>query len=114
MHEASIAMSLLEIAEDHCRRYGFGEIQSIRIRIGRASGIMKDALFFSFDIIRSGTLADKAHLIIEEVPVSGRCHDCESTFTTEEPYILSCPACSSLNYAVLGGRELEIVELEME
>ena len=44
MHEASIALSVLEIAVDNCRKAGYNRIESIRLKIGRASGIMTDAL----------------------------------------------------------------------
>ena len=44
MHEASIALSVLEIAVDKCRKAGYNRIELIRLKIGRASGIMPDAL----------------------------------------------------------------------
>ncbi len=114
MHETSIAMNILEIAEDHCNRYGFNIIKSISIRIGMASNILNDSLIFAFDIIKRDTIGNNAQLIIEEVPLAGKCLDCKNNFSSEESYILSCPLCDSNHFRILSGRELDIIEVEVE
>jgi hydrogenase nickel insertion protein HypA len=73
MHEVSIAQSLLKIAVDNCKKEGYKGIEIIKVKIGRASGIMPDALSFAFDAVKIGTIAEKAALNIEEIPVSGFC-----------------------------------------
>ncbi|HTZ18253.1 MAG TPA: hydrogenase maturation nickel metallochaperone HypA [Dissulfurispiraceae bacterium] len=113
MHELSIAESLLEIALENCREKGFGRIGNIRVQIGKASGIMPDALLFGFDALKEGTIADQAVLEVEEVPVAGHCNSCDSEFTTEESYVLSCPHCGGLSYVLKTGRELLITEMEV-
>ncbi len=114
MHETSIAMNILEIAEDHRKRYGFTEIKSISIKIGVAAGVVKDSLIFSFDILKKDSIGDRAQLIIEEIPVTGSCLDCKNDFTAHENYILSCPLCSSHHFKILSGRELDVIEMEVE
>ena len=113
MHELSIAESLLEVALESCRSQGFNQIGSIKVLIGKASGVMPDALLFGFDAVKEGTIADKAALELEEVPVTGHCNDCGKDFTTEELYILSCPHCEGVSYTLLTGRELMITEMEV-
>ncbi len=114
MHEASIALSILDIAEEHCREAGYNEIQSIQLRIGSASGILPDALQMAFEIVREGTLAEKAKLLVEEVPLGGDCRGCEKDFTTTEQFILACPRCGSKDFTLDRGREMEITEIEVE
>jgi len=113
MHELSIAESLLEIALENCRDKGFSRIGNIRVQVGKASGVMPDALLFGFNALKEGTIADNADLEIEEVPVAGHCNDCGKDFTTEESYILSCPHCGGLSYTLNSGRELMITEMEV-
>jgi len=113
MHELSIAESLLEVALENCRSQGFSQIGSIKVVIGKASGVMPDALLFGFDAVKEGTIADKAALELEEVPVTGHCNNCGKDFTTEEIYILSCPHCGGISYTLLTGRELMITEMEV-
>jgi hydrogenase nickel incorporation protein HypA/HybF len=95
MHEASIAISLIETVSDLCQQEGYNSIESVRLKVGRAAGILPDALLFAFDVAKSDTLANKAELIIEYVPLGGFCSDCGSQFDSEERYIYACPACKS-------------------
>ncbi|OGW33361.1 MAG: hydrogenase maturation nickel metallochaperone HypA [Nitrospirae bacterium GWC2_42_7] len=113
MHEVSIALDLLNIATEQCRKSGYSKIEAINLKIGRASGIMPDALIFSFDAIKKDSLADTALLNIEEVPVSGECSDCSSKFTVDEEYILSCPVCNSNSFNIISGREMDIIDMEV-
>jgi len=71
MHEASIAYELLNIATRECGRNGYSKIQSIKVIVGRASGVMTDALLFAFNVLKEGTPAQDAELIVEEIPVKG-------------------------------------------
>jgi len=113
MHEVSIALSLLEIATESCQREGYSRIESIKVKIGRASGVMPEALLFAFDAVKIGTIAEKAILMIEEVPISGFCNNCQSNFSVEEQYILSCPRCGDIFIRLETGRELNIDEIEV-
>ena len=114
MHELSIALNIIEIAEGACRDEGLGRIEKIRIRVGRASGVLTDALQFSFEAARAGTSAAAAVLEVEEIPLGGSCRSCGGDFTTEEKYVLTCPLCGGSDFSVSQGRELDIVDMEVE
>ncbi len=113
MHEVSIALSLLEITKERCRQEGCQSVESVRVRVGKASGVSPESLNFAFEIVKKDTVARDAKLIIDLVPLGGLCSQCGSQFTTEEAYILECPHCSSSSFKVIQGRELELVELEV-
>jgi len=66
MHELSVAESLLEVALENCSNQGFNSVGSIKVLIGKASGVMPDALLFGFNAVKEGTAADQAILEIEE------------------------------------------------
>jgi hydrogenase nickel incorporation protein HypA/HybF len=113
MHEVSIAQGLLQLAIDNCEKQGFSRIEIIRAKIGKAAGIKADCLLFAFEALKVGTIAEKAVLTINEVPVGGFCDNCNNDFTVEEAYILSCPLCGSRSFHVKTGRELNIDEMEV-
>jgi len=113
MHEASIAISLIETVSGLCQQEGFSSIESVRIKVGRAAGILPDALLFAFDIAKAGTMASQAELFIEYIPVCGFCKDCNSHFETEERYIYACPACQSSAIKITGGDEMHIIDMEV-
>lgn len=113
MHEVSIADSLLAIAIKECTDNGFTRIGSVKVRIGKASGVMPEALLFAFDALKTGTIAEGASLIIEEIPLSGYCNTCNTDFTVSGNFILCCPHCSGASFAVKSGHELDMAELEV-
>jgi len=113
MHEVGIAQSLLDIAIEHCSRQGYERIESIKVKIGKASGVMPDSLLFAFETMKIGTIAEKASLIIDEIPVSGFCNSCKSNFTVEDAYVISCPNCGNVSFQVETGRELNVAEMEV-
>ncbi len=113
MHEVSLASGIMEIITGECRKKGYGRIDSVNVRIGRASGIMPDALVFAFDIVKADSIADRAVLNIETVAVGGHCRDCGRDFSVEQEYVLSCPLCGGSQFAVTAGREMDIVDMEV-
>jgi len=113
MHEVSVALRLLEMIEGKCQEEGFQLVESVRVRVGRASGILPEAFSFAFEAAKKDTIAGEAKFIIDIVPLGGLCSRCGNQFITEEPYILECPTCSSTSFKINQGHELELVELEV-
>jgi len=113
MHEVSIVQGLLDIAIENCKKQGYKGIESIKVKIGKASGVMPDALMFAFEAMKPGTMADKAVLTIVEIPVSGYCNSCCSDFTVDDAYVTECPKCGNISLRIDTGRELNIDEMEV-
>ena len=114
MHELSIALSVLDIVRTAAAESGLARVTTVRLRIGRASGVQPDSLRFAFDCSTAGTPAEGATLEIEEVPVGGRCDSCEKDFTNPEPYVLACPLCGGTRFRLTTGDELHVLDLEGE
>ncbi len=113
MHEVSIVQGLLEIAIDKCSKEGYKSIDLIKVKVGKASGVVPDAMFFAFEALKPGTIAEKAVLKIEEIPVGGFCESCKKHFTVEDAYVISCPVCGKTSFRLETGRELNIDEMEV-
>jgi hydrogenase nickel incorporation protein HypA/HybF len=114
MHEASIALGILDIAEEQCLLAGCSNVHSISVNVGRASGVLPDALLTVFDLIKPQSAAENAKLLINEIPLGGHCADCGLDFSTDEPFILECPNCKGSNFKLDSGRELDVVEIEAD
>ncbi len=114
MHELSIAQSILDIAITECRKAEYKRVNSISLRIGKVSGIKVRSLLFAFDIIKIDTIAQGAALICEEVPVAGYCPECRNNFTAASELVLACPECGGTRFSINGGRELDIVEIDVD
>lgn len=116
MHEASIAMSILDTVLGQCRRAGYGAIDSVRVQIGAAAGILPDALMFAFDVAKQETIAADAVLIIDHVPVGGICHGCGKKFEVNNNggFVFECPLCASRSIEINQGHEMRIVDMEVD
>jgi hydrogenase nickel incorporation protein HypA/HybF len=114
MHEASLAVNILEIASDQCRERGCTTVETITVRLGKASGVMPESLAFAFEAVKSNTVAGNAKLNFDLVPIGGTCRSCNKEFETHDvSYVLSCPHCGSAAIELSRGREMEIVSLEL-
>ncbi len=114
MHESAIALSILDIVADTCREKGCASVDSIRVRIGKASGVMSGSLTFAFEALKENTVAARARLDVEIVPVGGTCNACKKEFDVEDaPYVFACPLCGSSSFVINRGREMDIVDMEM-
>jgi hydrogenase nickel incorporation protein HypA/HybF len=114
MHELSIAMSMVEMATEECRRLGVERVNALHLRLGLLSGVVKDALLFSYEIACDGTPLQGSRLLIEDVPVKVFCRKCASEKTLDSIQLFACPACGELTPEVIEGRELLVVAMEIE
>jgi hydrogenase nickel incorporation protein HypA/HybF len=113
MHELSIALSILDAAEEEGRRHE-GRVAAILLRLGPLSGVVKEALLSAFELARDGTPLAQAELRIEEMPLVGRCPACAADRPLVSVQRLCCPVCGAPTAEIVGGRELEVYALEIE
>ena len=111
MHELSIAISLLDVAEDEALRRGV-TVLAIHVRLGPLSGVVKDALVSAYDIARIDTSLAAARLVIEDVPIRVRCPHCECERAVVAVHDLRCAVCGTPTPEIVSGRELEVFALE--
>ena len=70
MHELSIAMSIVEMAqEEEAAKHGGVQVTAIHLKLGALSGVVKEALVSAYEMAREDTPLQGAALVIEEVPV---------------------------------------------
>ena len=114
MHEASLVMSMLEIAEREARAAGATRIALLRVQIGAASSVVPEAFAHAFDALRGGTLAGDAELAIERTPAHFVCIACGEPFTALQAYA-DCPVCGAPGLTHPDeGRSLQLVSLEVD
>lgn len=113
MHEASIAISVLNAVTDKCREAGYNTISSIKLEIGRASGVLPEALAFAFAVAKAGTIACDAELLIDVIPIGGFCNECQKDFELNAMYVLECPLCRGASFNIIKGHEMDIIEMDV-
>jgi hydrogenase nickel incorporation protein HypA/HybF len=115
MHEASIAMGLINSLMQMAERENAKEILKVNVRIGKLSGIVVDSFVFAFNALKQQFPKLKnAELCVEEVPIKYRCRDCGEEFEVETVLFPECPKCGSVNLDLISGEELEVINAEIE
>lgn len=113
MHELSVAMSIIEVAEEEAERRG-ARVDAIHLRLGPLAGVVKEALLSCYDIARENTALAGSRLVIEEMPIVVYCPCCQARRTLESMQEFWCPECRTSASEVLQGRELEVFALELQ
>lgn len=113
MHEFSICESVLGIIEDTAKAQDFNRVRRVRLEIGLLSGVEVEALRFSFDAVTKGSLAESAVLEIVETEATAKCLDCKKRITVTDR-LATCPHCGGYHLQITGGKELRIIDLEVE
>ena len=113
MHELSIAMSIIEGASQEARQRGGAHVHAVHLKLGPLSGVVKEALLFSYDLACEGTLLEGSQLLIEEVPVVIYCPNCEAEKPLDSIQRFCCPTCGALTPDVVSGRQLELTAIEI-
>jgi len=113
MHEMSIAQSLIEIIQEEMARNQAKTLRSVRLHVGEMSAIVPDSLSFCFEVITAGTDMEGARLMMDIIPLEGRCLSCGEAFRIKD-YVFLCPFCGGSEVETVSGQELSIVEIEVE
>jgi len=112
MHELSIAMSIVDMALEEAERRDV-RIDAVHIELGPLSGVIADALFFSYEMACCGTPLEGSRLVIREVPIEVYCPACEAQKTLSSMQWFCCPECGTPTSDVIHGKELAITGLEV-
>lgn len=114
MHELSIAMSIVELAEEESERRGGLQITAVHLRLGNLAGVVKDALLSSYGLACEDTPLAGSQLIIEEIPGMIYCPTCDAQRPVGSTEWFCCAECGSLASQIVQGKELEVVSLEVQ
>lgn len=112
MHEAGLIQSMLATAEREARRAGGTRIELVRLRVGRLSAVVPEALEHAFEALKTGTMAGGAAMEVEYVPGLLFCARCERDFTTDD-LIGECPTCGTPSGFVKDGMDVQLESLEV-
>lgn len=113
MHELSIAMGIVEAATDEAQRRGV-QVSAVHLRLGALSGVVKDALLFSYEVACQDTALAGSRLIVEDVPVTIFCAECKEMRVLGSLQSFACPECGAPTMDIRQGKELEVFALEVQ
>jgi hydrogenase nickel incorporation protein HypA/HybF len=108
MHELAIMEGVIETISE---RAGDRRVATVRLEIGRLTGVVPNALRFCFEVCARGTILETASLEIAEIPGRAHCAHCGADRQIES-FADFCP-CGGINMQVIAGQELRLKNLEL-
>jgi hydrogenase nickel incorporation protein HypA/HybF len=111
MHELAITQSLLEIVNQEVAKHAISKVTTVKVKVGKRRAVEPTSLTFCFETLTKDTLMEGAELVIDVVPVRGKCSECGALFEVDG-LLFTCPNCSGRNIKITGGRELYIEEIQ--
>jgi hydrogenase nickel incorporation protein HypA/HybF len=113
MHELSIAISIVELAEEEAECRGV-QINAVHLKLGAFSGVVKDALLSCYEMACENTPLQGSRLVVEDVPVVIFCPSCRGLRPLSSIQLFCCPECGTPCSEIVQGKELEVVALEIQ
>ncbi|MBI5373306.1 MAG: hydrogenase maturation nickel metallochaperone HypA [Sphingobacteriales bacterium] len=110
MHELSIVMSIIRIAETESAKNNAIKVEEIELDIGALSGIEMTAFDFAWQQAVRATLLEHSKRKINHIPGEGQCMDCAALFPMQQLYE-PCPVCGEHFVSVQKGKELRVKSL---
>ncbi len=112
MHELSIALGIVKIAETETAKANAKKVDVIELEIGTLAGIEFDSLDFVWPAAVKETVLENAVKKINIIKAKGKCLDCDTTFDIINIYD-PCPNCNSFLKGIIQGKELKVKALEV-
>lgn len=106
MHELSIVLSVVAIAEKEARAAG-RKVESICLDIGELSGIELASLEFAWELGVKRTVLEGAAKSINHIAGRAVCADCSCAFDKHQRWD-ACPLCGGFLHTVIQGEELHV------
>ena len=113
MHELSIALSILDVAEEEVERRGNVQVEAIYVKLGPLSGVVKESLLSAYELAREQTPFASARLVIEDVPIVIFCSNCGTERAVHSLQEMRCVHCNAPAEQIVHGRELQLSALEL-
>lgn len=113
MHELSIAMSIVDIAEEKAKQSNANKVSEIELEVGNLSGVIYEALEFAMEEAVKNTLLNNAKCSIIKISGKARCNNCENEFGLDDFYAF-CPNCNEFDFEIIQGKELRVKSIIIE
>lgn len=112
MHEFAVCQDMLTQIESIAADEQAAAVDMVTVRIGPLSGIEAHLLKQAFPLAAAGTVAEKAELIIEALPIRVKCQICNAE-TEAKPNRLICGECGDYHTQLLSGDEMLLASVEL-
>ncbi|MFO8239009.1 MAG: hydrogenase maturation nickel metallochaperone HypA [Prochlorococcaceae cyanobacterium] len=114
MHEVDMTKCLLLSMNQWKHQHGPATpvVERVHLQVGAFTCVEPDQLVTTWQVAVRGSWLDGAELVIEAVPLVGRCLICNATYSPDPRQAYRSPCCDQPMEEIVSGRELRIRSVE--
>jgi hydrogenase nickel incorporation protein HypA/HybF len=113
MHELSLALEVIRIAENEADKIIGKSILEIDIEVGDLCGVEADTFKSALELLSKDSVLEETRINIIRSAGRGRCNSCDHEFVMND-VMATCPGCNAFPSEVRGGREFRVLSLVIE
>jgi len=114
MHELSVALRIVEALDQELASEADDlRISTVTLQVGTLTGLVPEALEFSWGLATEGSIIKGSKLDIQMVEAAGYCQQCQEEQSLTNLQSMRCPVCWEPITQITGGNELEILTVEV-
>jgi len=113
MHELSLAMEVIELAQREAGKNGVSSVGEVVIEVGDLSGVEAEAFQSALEMLVRDTLLERAMISVIRTPGHGRCNACNLEFEMKSR-MDTCRECGCFPSEISGGEEFRLVSITGE
>jgi hydrogenase nickel incorporation protein HypA/HybF len=113
MHEFSMAIEVINLAQREAEKNSASAIEEITIEVGDLSGVEADAFESALELLVKDSILENAILRIIRTSGTGRCNACNAEFEMSHRMAV-CPQCQCFPSKISGGDEFRVVSLMVD
>lgn len=115
MHELSVAMRIVQALDQELAEEEEGlVVTAVTIQVGTLTGLVPEALQFCWELATEDSPLQGSKLDIQVIDALGYCPECQVEQPLTNLQSMRCPACQTPISQITGGKDLEILTIEVE
>lgn len=116
MHEVDMTRCLLLSLQDWRRQHEPQTplVERVHLQVGTFTCVEPEQMVFTWAAAVQGSWLDGAELVIETVPLVGRCVRCTATYSPSVEQAYRSPCCDQPMEEIVSGRELRIRSVDYQ
>jgi hydrogenase nickel incorporation protein HypA/HybF len=113
MHELTLAVNIVEIAEAEAKQAGADKVYDVEIEAGIFSGVDEEALETALSLASKDTILENSSFTIRKTTGTGICSSCGREFEMESLYSF-CGECHAPANRIVQGTDLRILAIKVD
>ena len=117
MHEMALTENIVDIVLRNATIAEAKEVTRVHLQIGELRDIVENLMKDCFRYVARGTIAEKAELEIERIPLIIQCNECGSKkhlkLHTGDGRTTTCDICGMSNFHIIQGNEFIVDDMEI-